>query len=120
MYTIKNSVNKMSDEINLIMAEGPFDLIGVYNKYYSVSENSNNIFTAPCGKNYLSIINKFLRLGFANINIKIFSDSEIGINFYKYALKNIPSLLNVEIIYNTLYEDFGCSPEKIRKQNRRI
>ena len=109
-YTIAEPVDLMIDEINLIMTEGIFDIICVYNKYYLNSETYNNIFVATCGKSYATAINKYLSMGFLNLNIIIYSDADVDYKWYiEKVKKQIPLLANskITIYYNTLGKDFG-------------
>jgi hypothetical protein len=117
IYNIKRSVDILSDEINLVMTEGIFDIMGVYEHFYrdKVEDKNNYIFAAAAGKGYNAVISNYMRMGFLNLNITIYSDSDVDTYFFKNLkessvyLKNIP----ITIFYNTKEKDFGVSKDKI-------
>jgi len=117
IYNIKSSINILSDEINLVITEGVFDIIGVYEHFYKdkVADKNNYIFAAAAGKGYGAVIANYIRMGFLNLNVTIYSDSDVEIGFYKdlksslFYLKNTP----ITIFYNTIEKDFGVSKDKI-------
>lgn len=116
IYNIKRPVDLLSKKINLIVTEGIFDIIGVYEHFYKedVVDNTDYIFAAACGKGYMSVINHYLRMGFLDMDITIYSDSDVDIQTYK-ALKRSPYLKNtpITIYYNNIGKDFGVPKEQI-------
>lgn len=116
-YTISTPIDLMQDEVTLIMTEGIFDIIGVYNSFYKDDTLNNKIFCATCGKSYVSAINKFFHMGFLNLNIIIYSDSDVKYTWYINKVKNaMPELINtkITIYYNTLEKDYGIPSNRIK------
>jgi len=115
IYNIKLPINILTDEITLVITEGIFDCIGVYYKFYSEAQNGNIIIAAGCGKSYPQVIEKFIKMGFLNLKIEIYSDTDVSVKTFqelkesKYYLKNIP----LTIYYNTLGKDCGTSADQI-------
>lgn len=115
-YTIRKDINILSKELELNITEGLFDIIGVYTNIATEEEKESDsvVFSAACGKGYVALINHFLRMGFLNLKIKIYSDSDVDMNFYR-SLKKIPVLQDkrIEIYYNTKNKDFGVNKNMI-------
>lgn len=123
LYNISSNIDTMQDEVNLVITEGIFDIIGVYNYFYKgTPEEENTIFAAACGKSYGAVILKYIRMGFLNLNISIYSDADVDISFYRELKKSSPYLKNSRIIvyYNDKYnpvtkygKDYGVRREEI-------
>ena len=113
IYNIKTKVDIMSPSITLVITEGIFDAIGIYYKEYSESENI--IIAAACGKSFEQVIMSFIKRGFLNLNIKIYSDADVDISFYTKMKKQnkIISTLPIEVYYNTLEKDCGVPKDRI-------
>jgi hypothetical protein len=117
IYNIKSSIDILSDDINLIISEGAFDIIGVYEHFYKErTEGQNNyIFAAAAGKGYNAVIMNYIRMGFLNLNITIYSDADVDPAFYRELktssvyLKNQP----LTIYYNIKDKDFGVPKDRI-------
>lgn len=115
-YNIKTPINLLSDKITLVITEGIFDAIGIYLKLFQNSEDV--IVAAACGKSYSQVIEHFINLGFLNLDIKIFSDGDVNLQFFRdmksklYYLKNS----NIEIYYNKLGKDYGVEASFIDVQ----
>lgn len=105
IYNISQNLDFMQLETELIITEGIFDIIGVYSHFYRENDN-NKIFAAACGKGYLSVILNYIRLGFLNMNITIYSDADVNREFYVNMKKSSPYLKNkqITIFYNSLYD----------------
>lgn len=122
MYTIKTKVDIMSTETTLVITEGIFDIIGVYEHFYK-EKPGNYIFAAACGKGFNNIILNFIRKGFLNLNVEIYSDADVDISFYKRLKSQSEYLKNIKftIYYNALYnpstkfaKDYGIPKEHIQ------
>lgn len=117
IYNISSSIDILSEQVNLVITEGIFDIIGVYLHFYKDTPKENNtIFAAACGKSFNAVILNYIRLGFLNLNITIYSDADVDISFFKDLKSQSPYLKNkkIEIYYNSLYDpktgygkDFG-------------
>jgi hypothetical protein len=116
MYTIPNKVDVLStDEITINIAEGMFDVLGIF---YNINNQNtkNQIYTAVCGSGYMNVIKHFIRLGFIgkNITLKIFSDSDKDVYFYRKTIAYAKQFVgNIYLIYNTLEKDYGVPKDQI-------
>ena len=117
IYNIKSEIDVMQDKITLVMTEGIFDIIGIYLvKYKDTPEEKNTIFAASCGKGYNSVINHFVRKGFLNLDIVIYSDNDVGRQFFEdlkesnYIIRN----KQITVYYNELSKDCGVPAEQIK------
>jgi hypothetical protein len=116
IYNISSSIDAMSPEINLVITEGIFDIIGIYlAKYQGTEYESNTIFSAGCGKSYSSVVERFIRKGFLNMNVFIYSDSDVDVGYFKEMISHDPymSQLSVRIFYNTKSKDVGVPKDQI-------
>lgn len=113
-YALKTSVDILQPEINLVLTEGIFDIIGVFNHFYG-ENTENTIFAAACGKGYNSVISNFIHKGFLNMNITIYSDADVNVDFYRNLKLQSPYLKKTPIIifYNTKEKDFGIPKDRI-------
>jgi hypothetical protein len=119
-YAPKTKVNIMEDTVNLVLCEGPFDIIGI--KEYFYKDSDNTIFVSVNGKGYNLIINHFVRLGFLNMNIFIYSDSDVPIQVYKYLKQGCSGLKynKCKVIYNCIEKDFGVKLDQIQLKSNYI
>ena len=103
-----------SDDVNLHVAEGTFDILGVYNSICH-GNKINNIYSACCGSGYLNTIRYFIKLGFiGNLNVNIYSDKDKDPTFYKKTYLNIkPWVKSINIYYNELSKDYGVPKDEI-------
>lgn len=121
-YNISNNIDIMEERVSLVITEGIFDIIGVYSHFYN--ENSENtIFAAACGKAYNAIILKYIRMGFLDLDITIYSDADVDVSFYRNLKESSPYLKNIRltIYYNSLYDpetgygkDYGVPKHQIK------
>jgi hypothetical protein len=115
-YTIPNQIDLLTnDKIIINIAEGVFDILGVYFNVYDKKIN-NTIYIAVTGTGYYTPLKYFLDKGvFGNVELNIFSDRGIHENFYVKKLKNImPWLNDIDVFYNKLSKDFGVSKREIK------
>lgn len=124
IYNIASCVNVMSEKINLVITEGIFDIIGVYLHFYKdTPQEANTIFTAACGKGFNAVILHYIRSGFLDLDITIYSDADVDLGFYRDLKNNSEYLKNskITIYYNSLYnkttgfgKDFGVPKDQIQ------
>ena len=129
-YNISTEIDVLQNSINLIMTEGIFDIIGVYNHFYKGTDAENNtIFAAACGKAYNAVIQHYIRLGFLDLNITIYSDADVPRSFYEDMKRNSPYLKNstITVYYNSLYnaetkygKDYGVPKNQIKLRMQKI
>jgi len=116
MYSISNKIDLLADVLNVYITEGIFDILGVYNNVYNKEKtNDNDLFIAVNGKGYNLIFLHLMRLGFLNLNIHIFSDSDVNRRFYENMKKynEVLSDTKINLYYNKLSKDFGVPKEYI-------
>lgn len=120
IYTMHTAVDAMSKSINLVITEGVFDIIGIYNAKYKNNPDieNNTIFAAACGKtSYAAVINQIAKM-FLNINVIIYSDNDVDVYFFKKLKKEniyLSSGLSMKLYYNKFpnEKDTGVAPERI-------
>jgi hypothetical protein len=122
-YNISGQISAMENEVNLIIAEGIFDIIGIYTHFGKQYDESNTIYAAACGKAFNAVILNYIRMGFLNLNLIIYSDADVNTEFYKVLKNNSPYLKNskITVYYNSLYnpqtkygKDYGVPNEQIQ------
>ena len=116
MYIIPNRVNMMEKEINLHVAEGVFDILGIYFHIMNMNDDKN-IYVAVGGSAYKRVIRYFLQKGFiSNLNLNIYSDSDKNIYFYKKLFKEYSIFLkSIHLFYNDTKgeKDWGVPSNRI-------
>lgn len=113
LYTISNNIDITKLEHNIILTEGVFDIIGVYN--HILNKNDEYICIASNGKSYENAINHLTSLSILNCNIFIYSDRDVPIKFYTNIMRKcLPAKYNgLNIYYNNLSKDFGVTQDQI-------
>ena len=87
-------MSRLYNRIDIHIAEGPFDILGVYINV-KIDSNIPNIYAAVGGKNYQTAINYIVkRYGFINFNLHFYLDKDVD----SY----------IETVYRKLYSPFGC------------
>lgn len=120
-YTTKSHIDILTDKINLVMSEGPFDIIGI-REYFYKEKDDNTIFVSVNGKGYNLIVNYFARLGFINMDIYIYSDKDVDLSMYKNFKKNNSVFLNnkIRVYYNKINKDYGVKRDLIQLKSNII
>lgn len=105
LYTIKKDVD-LRKEINVIIAEGIIDIIGLY--YYYPCDNS--LFLATLSSNYISGLDHLLSIGVFGemINVKIFKDQGAKMPKIDNFLRQLFG--KIEIYRNRAAKDYGVQP----------
>lgn len=116
LYTISKQVPIATARLQLILAEGIFDVIGLYNKFPEFRENC--VFAAMLGKSPASIMDFFFRLGFFAQDVKIFKDNDVNDWKYFNMIRDLqyPKKLGftVKVLHNETGHDFGIPANEIR------
>jgi len=114
-YTCSSKIDLLSPKIELVMSEGPFDILGI-REYFYKGNTDNKIFTSVNGKGYGLIINHFARLGFLNMDITIYSDADVNIGLYQSLKKQNPIMSSnkIKILYNSIEKDYGTKLNRIK------
>lgn len=124
IYNIKTPIDVLQDNVKLVITEGIFDIIGVYLHFFKdTPDEKNTIFAAACGKGYNAVILNYIRKGFLNLDIEIYSDGDVNLEFYRNLKRSSEYLKNTKItvFYNTLYDpktgfgkDYGVPKDCIK------
>lgn len=122
-YTIPTCIDLLSNEpININLAEGVFDIFGVYFHIFNKNK-TNNVYAAICGSAYVNVIKYFIQLGIMgdNVTINIFSDSDHPPYFYKGLKKELSMWVKeINLYYNELSKDFGVPKDQIQLISKKI
>lgn len=96
--------------INVIIAEGIIDVIGLY---YNYDKLSNNVYIATLGNDYEKGIRHILGRGIfgRNVHIRIFKDSDVNKVRIDYNLKRLFG--SVTIYQNLKAKDYGVRSEML-------
>lgn len=115
MFTFSQQLDLTKSKLKLIVAEGIFDLIGIYLAFPNL--RNDYIFVAMLGHGIVSVMKFFIRLGFLNQKILIFSDADVTPEEYKAQIwkYKLPIDLGFEIHYlvNSKAPDFGVEAKDI-------
>lgn len=120
-YVIPTSIDVMNNEtIYINMAEGVFDILGVY--FHINNQNTkNNIYVAICDSSYTNAIKYFLCRGLIgdNIVVNIFSDNDHDKYFYQNMINELsPWVKKINLFYNSIGKDYGVPKDKIILEKR--
>ena len=125
-YTIGTKVNTLNPNFTLIISEGVIDILSVFYNIYDGEEKENNVFAAVNGAGYRNVIMNFLRLGFLNMELIIYGDSDFIIK-YKNLIRSFKLLpiSSLTVYYNQELNpqrktDFGVPKKDIMRKVIRI
>lgn len=115
IFTIKSQIEMMAKDIEIVMCEGFFDIVSVYQNFYREKDNLNRIFSAINGKGFNLFPTTLMRMGYMNVNLVIYSDNDVSMEDYRYVL-NLYKYKSVKVVYNKSegQKDFGVRPELIK------
>lgn len=115
MYTIGNDIDILTPTLNVVVAEGVLDIVSIFYNIYDGVKSPDTLFGSANGKSYRDFITNLRRMGFTNINLDIYSDSEIDKDSYRRSL-NLNNFKSVKVHYNVFpgESDFGVAKEKIK------
>ena len=116
LYMIPTRADIFAKDVDLHIAEGPFDILGVF--FHVKNRDMNNqLYAAVGGSAYARVFKFFLRKGFnTNLNVYIYSDKDKSVQFYhKFISTFRPWVKSIHIIYNMEEgeKDFGVPGYKI-------
>ena len=122
MYIIPTEVDLLSTEkITINIAEGVFDILGIY---LNLSENhERQIYSAVCGCGFQTVVTYFIHAGIFgdNVRINIFSDKDKPKEFYTSLINHIsPFVGEIYLYYNEKGKDYGVPKEQVKLLETRI
>lgn len=125
-YSIPNNINLLyTNDINIHVTEGVFDIFGVY---YNLTDKNkeNNYYYASCGFSYLTIIKYLIYNGInTGLNLHIYSDNDkTDLNHIEYLKKfAIYTWLDSIYIHRNKFKkekDYGVPAERTIDSYREI
>jgi hypothetical protein len=122
LYCFKERLDLKETKLKLILAEGIFDLIGIWNKFPRVREGC--ILAACLGKSPSKVIDFFTDLGFLDQSITIFADNDVEDARILRDIRELeyPEILGykVTIARNSIGHDFGVPADQIKLITKRV
>lgn len=116
-YYIMPTICDTLNHIDIIIAEGIFDIFGLYYHIFNKDEN-NKIYCAICGNSYVNAIQYFSsELGLIDVTYHIFLDSDIKQNIINQIEKYVKDISAEGYIYINTYineKDYGIHKDKIK------
>jgi len=110
-YTIPNKIDILSPVVNVVTAEGVFDILGIY--FNILKQNKENtIFVAVNGIGVNFMLKNLFKMGFLDINLSIYADSDNSLDEFKKMKKSLgdafdshPNIYNTYMVKKYLLED---------------
>lgn len=122
MYIIPTVIDLLTTEkVTINIAEGVFDILGIYLNHSITHENQ--IYSAVCGCGFQTVVTHFIHLGLFgdNIRVNIFSDKDKNREFYDKLFDNIsPFVGEIYLYYNEKGKDYGVPKEEVSLLETRI
>lgn len=117
MYFMPGKLDLLDPDITVInIAEGVFDILGVYYHLNIDRKHKNQMFIAACGSGISSTVFKVIKeYGLLKCKVNIFSDSDVKKSAYEdlRQLKKYLNIFDVTIYYNEKSKDFGVTKSEI-------
>lgn len=104
------------------IAEGPFDILGVYLNTDSIKDNA--IFAAIGGKSYASLVKYFIiNYGFMDFELHVYADNDVD-NYEIYKLANLIKPFRTDVyMHHNQYpgeKDYGVPRDKIIDRSMKL
>jgi hypothetical protein len=114
IYSIKKIVDPLIPSLELVQAEGIFDIISLYRNVYKGEETPNRVFFASNGKGFALVPSMLQRMGFLNLRMHVYSDTDVHRRRYGDVLP-LSRLDGLKVTYNVFEgeKDFGVPVERI-------
>lgn len=121
-YTVNSGINKHKPHHEVVLSEGPIDVLSIYlNLYYNSDIDLDDyLFFANGGKSYMNTLSTLTDYTLLDNTYHIYSDNDVSLEFFQRLKKFSNELSNNKayLYYNTLHPDFGVS--EIELSNRLI
>lgn len=122
-YVVSKELDLTAPKITLNMAEGFFSLIGVYEMLGRPSDPTQ-VFASPHGKGFNRVNSYLNSLGFLDMDINYFADSDQSVEFFERLVLSNKILREnrgeINIFYNTIEDDFGHPLDKLNPKRIRL
>lgn len=121
-YSIPRVIDTMTkDTIYINIAEGVFDIYGVY-FHIDKELKPNSLYIAACGSAYRSIIEYFIREGFiCNVVLNIYADTDQDLEIYRNLKREYGIWFEEFNVYtNELEKDFGVRADQIKVVKNKV
>lgn len=108
-YIPKSSIDLLTLNPKIILAEGPFDIICIKERFFP-RDSTDTVFASVGGKaGYKKILKEIIGLtGFLNPEVLFFSDQDVDFETYtNNILGPLKNIIHGAVYYNTLSKDFG-------------
>jgi hypothetical protein len=117
IYTIGGELDLLSPTLNLVLTEGVMDITSVWLNLYDKEKSKDTVFCSANGKSFLLVVKMLRRLGFLSMNLDMYSDNDVDLDYYKFIL-DYDNFNSIRIHYNTFKKekDFGVSKDKIKEK----
>lgn len=115
-YVIPTTVDTMSDKFKLVLAEGSFDILGVFHNVYDGKCPPNTIFASINGVGYLQVVTQMLKITtILDYELEIYSDNDQTLEMFKSLKRDLKELApkRIKVFYNTIEKDYGVPKDKI-------
>ena len=106
----------MSDKFKLVLAEGSFDILGVFHNVYDGKCPPNTIFASINGVGYLQVVTQILKITtILDYELEIYSDNDQTLEMFKSLKRDLKELApkRIKVFYNTIEKDYGVPKDKI-------
>lgn len=123
IYGVPTQIDILNPKPAIInVAEGAFSILGAYlhcgGYKHREDTDRNRLWLANCGSEYKNTIQHIVKQwGLLDVELHIWSDSEIKISKYEKLVRELEgrmNLVHVYVHYNTKAEDFGHAAEDIK------
>lgn len=117
-YAMSNQIDVLSrDDIHLIVAEGPLDILSIRYNLYDNRMN-NFIYLACCNGSFTEPILYYINKGLVgkNVKIDIYIDSDTRYDFHQLLQQLKPFKVEVQLWQNMKQKDFGYPLEELDPQ----
>lgn len=116
-YTLPNKIDILKSDLNVVITEGCFDLLGVYFNVRNREMNDNTLYISVNGVGYHYIFLYLMKLGFLNIHAHVYSDNDQPKSMFEKIKRIMPQLFDSFTVYYNDFpneKDFGVRKEKIK------
>ena len=125
-YAIRGDIDITSPKFEVVMTEGPLDLIGVFVGVYGKEARKDRVFVSVSGKGYNLLLKTLERMGMFPMDLNVYSDSDVGLDYYRRMKSSDPFLRfgRMKVHYNLGGDgpkrDFGVPAGSIRVATKEI